>query len=592
MNPSLLLIPDRYKAAKLYSQIPDSGAGDLTFARNSNATRVNSAGLIEKVRTNNYLYSNTFTDAAWTNLRMNFTASAAANPLTGTNDAFKAIPSTDSGIHAIRQTIVYGVLSIYAKKGENEKIGFRDDGDTGFYATFNLDTGVLIEKSASALASITALSGGWYRVQFAVPTSSSKLAGIYFLDNAYTSGSPVSDTYAGNGTDGLFIYASQAETGDIATDYIPTTTAAVSVGITADIPRLDYTGGGCPSLLLEPQRTNLALYSEQFDNAAWQKNNLTITANNLVSPDGYTNADTALETTTNGFHDLLQSPSLTSGTTYTLSSFVKAAGRDYCYLFLSDGTTPAAVKFDLATGVVLGTALGSPVSSKIENYGNGWYRCSIVYTSAATATGTLAVSAINSPALSLSAYAGDITKGIAVYGAQLEAGSYPTSYIPTLGSSVTRLADAASKTGISSLIGQTAGTIYWEFEFTTSAAANHEALLNIDNGSFGNTIYISKGTAGAIAAEMYTGSVVQASFSLSSQPVGTYKCAFGYENNNTAFFINGVQVGATDTSCSVPTTSRIQLGNGILGPSTDGTKTVALYTTRLSNSELAQLTAL
>ena len=170
--------------------------------------------------------------------------------------------------------------------------------------------------------------------------------------------------------------------------------------------------------------------------------------------------------------------------------------------------------------------------------------------------------------------------------------NYVSSYIPTLGSSVTRLADSASKTGITSLIGQTAGTVYWEFEFTTSVAAGHEALLNIDGGSFNNTIYISKSAAGAIVGEMYTGSVVQASFALSSQPAGTYKCAFGYENNNTAFFINGVQVGATDTSCSVGAMSRIQLGNGILGPSTDGTKTVALYTTRLSNSELASLTSL
>jgi hypothetical protein len=115
--------------------------------------------------------------------------------------------------------------------------------------------------------------------------------------------------------------------------------------------------------------------------------------------------------------------------------------------------------------------------------------------------------------------------------------------------------------------------------------------LNIDAGSFSNTIYISKGAAGAITAEMYNGGVLQASISMSSQPAGTYKTAIGYANNNTAFFVNGVQVGTTDTSCSVPAMSRIQLGNTALGPSTDKTAQVLLFKTRLTNAQLAELTA-
>jgi hypothetical protein len=150
---------------------------------------------------------------------------------------------------------------------------------------------------------------------------------------------------------------------------------------------------------------------------------------------------------------------------------------------------------------------------------------------------------------------------------------------------------AASKTGISSLIGQTEGTIFWEVEFTTSVAAGHESILNIDNGSFGNTIYIFKGATGLIVGEMYNGGVAQAAFSTASIPAGTYKIAIAYANNNTAFFVNGVQVGTTDTSCSVPAMSRIQLGNGVLGPSTDLTKQVLLFPTRLSDADAIALTA-
>jgi hypothetical protein len=183
------------------------------------------------------------------------------------------------------------------------------------------------------------------------------------------------------------------------------------------------------------------------------------------------------------------------------------------------------------------------------------------------------------------------TATIQLWGVQVELGAYATSYIPTLGASVTRVADAATKTGISALIGQTEGTIFWEFEFTTSVASGHESIINIDNGSYGNTIYIIKGATSSISAEMYNGAVLQASFTISSQPAGTYKAAFGYANNNTAFFLNGVQIGTTDTSCSVPTTSRIQLGNNVFGPSTDKTAQLLLFPTRLTNAQLAELTA-
>jgi len=588
MNPSLLLIPDRYKASKLYSQIPDSGAGDLAFTRaNDTATRVNSAGLIEKVRTNLILQSEDFANAAWTKYQTSATGNTTTAP-NGTLTADTLTENTSNDIHVAFQsnTVVAGELTVscYAKANTKSHAWLQIYDGSTFQSSgiFNLTAGTV-----SGAGTITNEGNGWYRLSFTATVVAGSTTSYIGLSN----GTNVS--YTGT-SQSIFIWGYQAEQG-VLTPYIPTTTAAVSVGPVANIPRIDYTGGGCGKLLLEPQRTNSVLFSEQFNNAAYTKNNLTVTANNLVSPDGYTNADTAFETAFDGFHDLLQSPSLTSGTTYTLSSFVKAAGRDYCYLFLSDGTTPAAVKFNLATGVVLGTALGSPVSSKIENYGNGWYRCSMVYTSAATATGTLAVSATNSPALSLSGYTGDITKGIAVYGAQLEAGSYPTSYIPTLGASVTRSADSASKTGISSLIGATEGTIYGEFTFTGISPQMH--MFVSVAGSFANAVYVQTFSATGISMQVWNGVVNQVAINSSGLTAGqNVKFAAAYKANDFALYVNGVQVG-TDTSGSVPSgLSQLEVGGYAEAGSpfnfNSSIQTAALYPVRLTNAELATLTSL
>jgi len=572
---SLVMIPSGYKDQKVYSVKPLDGTGDLTFTRASSATRVQSNGLIEKVRTNNYLYSNTFTDAAWTNLRMNFTASAAANPLTGTNDAFKARPSTDSGIHAIRQTIVYGVLSIYAKKGENNKIGFRDDGDTGFYATFNLDTGVLIEKSASALASITALSGGWYRVQFAVPTSSSKLAGIYFLDNAYSSGSPVSNTYAGNGTDGLFIYASQAESGDIATDYIPTTTAAVSVGPVSGLPRLDYLNSTCPRLLLEPQRTNSVTYSEQFDNAAWQKTAAgtgvtpAITANYAISPSGYQDADLVVfnrgaGNTSSDFSWIYQN-FVTSAATYTISCYVKAAtsadiGKNLAWRNFGGGDAWDVTLTNQWQRISV-QATGSGSSQEVGFYNRGGY----------------------SSANSVS---------VLMWGFQAEVGAYATSYIPTLGTSVTRVADG---TGTSDVFGTTYTLdsdfgLYWEgvingnnsYPFFYSGG-------NYAAGSDYRSYFTYTGTNLRLfgVGEALTGNVAV------SLTAGTYyKILVKRVGSTIKWYVNGTEYANASGFTTTTVKMRSLFGSTLGGPNHESVAKALIFETTLSDAQGIELTTL
>jgi hypothetical protein len=271
-------------------------------------------------------------------------------------------------------------------------------------------------------------------------------------------------------------------------------------------------------------------------------------------------------------------------TTYTQSGFFKWVSGYELVKFriaLAGGTAQgAAIVFNARTGAFV----SSDTTYKIESHGNGWYRVSHQITNNGTNTSLITQIYPTNETTQ--------TQTLSAWGFGMEAGAYATSYIPSLNSATTRVADAASKTGISSLIGQTEGTIFWEFAVDVAVASGHESILNIDNGSYGNTIYIVKSTAGQITAEMYNAGVLQASRTSSVQPVGTYKAAFGYANNNTAFFVNGVQVGTTDTSCTIPAMSRIQLGNGIFGPSTDRTAQVLLFPTRLTNAQLSELTTL
>jgi hypothetical protein len=553
MNPSLLLIPDRYKAAKLYSQIPDSGAGDLTFARNSNATRVNSAGLIEKVRTNLLTYSNTFSDAAWTKNNLTLTA-GQVDPDGGTN----ATRAEFSGVSYIFQapSTAFATASIYVRATSgtaNIRIG---DSNGNFVVAY-------------------ALTESWQRITAFGAT----MAGISidsFIGGSWTA-------------QDVIIAFAQFETGDIATPYIPTTTAAVSVGITADIPRLDYTGGGCPSLLLEPQRTNLVFFSEQLDNAGWTLSAV-VTANTAVSPDGFMNADSVMESAATDYHILGDPVTTVSGTPYTFSFFAKPNGRNFARILFGNGSFPddKSAYFDLLTGAV---SAASPITASMVNYGNGWYRCIATMTSDASASDAVYFGPARNMTDGYATYPGNASLGIYAYGVQQEAGSYVSSYIPTLGASVTRLADAASKTGISSLIGQTEGTLFVEFDATITGNASSYAGIALNNGTSSNILAFGYYQNGRIQAVAFVGGSLLVNIDLPAFALttGNHKFALSYKLNDYVFYVDGVQVGS-DTSATVPATSVLNLYD-VVGANMAYSQ-VALFTTRLTNAELASLTSL
>jgi len=576
-DASVVMVPSGYKDQKVYSSVPDDGSADLTFSRsNDTATRVGPDGLIEKVRTNYILQSNSF-DTTWITTDLTVT-SGATDPNGGTT-AWTIANTAASGI--IQQAATLAGLrsvSIYAKAGTHRYLymGVYVGSGTQSYQNFDLQDGVITSGTQGRIESI---GGGWYRCTSYGADGTT--GGVQIIPSNNSSGA---STTNGN----ILIWNCQYEGGDIATDYIPTTTSAVSVGPLSNIPRLDYSGGAnSPSLLLEPQRTNTAYPSEDF--SGYTSSSTTIVSNQAVSPDGYTNADLIYPTSSGSFAGKYKT--LAPSTTGVVSCFVKQAGKRYAIIG-TDNTAPFTCVFDLQTATVVYEATN--YTGKIESYGNGWYRISATYTSSAgnvypfigvadAANGSVTV---------------DGTNGLYIWGFQYELdASYATSYIPTLSAAVTRGADVASKTGISSLIGQTEGTMY--SEFIVNGFADYGTPLCINNGSTNESIWLTTFANGDIRAEVFssTGGGIQASFIKSGNVTGqVYKIAIGYASNNFAFYVNGTQVGSTDTSGSVPVgIDRIDFDYAnatSFVKSALEIKQALVFKTRLSNDSLSLLTTL
>jgi hypothetical protein len=569
-DASLVLIPSGIKTSKIYSQKPTDGTGDLTFTRsNDTATRVGPDGLIEKVRTNLVLQSNTFSNASWA--KVDVTATGGQAGYDGSSDAWLLAKTAGNG--RVEQSISASgslTFSVYAKANANDWILLRADTTSGVRTSyFNISSGA-IGVSANCTPAIESAGNGYYRCSISFNDSVS-IFRIYVGDS---NGSSL-------GTSGnILIQAAQLETGDIATEPILTTSAAVSVGPVANVPRLDFLGSSCPRLNLEPQRTNSCLWSEQIDNAGWSKTRASVTANAETSPDGYTNADAIIADSVNDDHFVGQNISVTNATAYSFSAFLKKGNKNWARLW---NTSVGYADFDLTNGVV-GTQ--SSATGSIENFGNGWYRCTILYTASSTSAQAHRIYTLEGD--NNKTFAGNgLTTNLYVYGAQLEAGSYATSYCPTLGAVVTRGADVASKTGISSLIGQTEGTLYWEGRIVEGVGTDLFIAGDITNSIFFNITSSNSLRIGIRA----NGTLV---LSPSGGTVATNnKIALAYKSGDVVAYVNGVQVITDSTSFTFSDSiSKIELARAFFdAKATQLTAQALLFKTRLSNADLAALTA-
>jgi len=418
--------------------------GDFTFTRGSNlaATRVDENGLIEKGRENLITYSEDLSDSSWSKNsgEVSVDSNYAIAP-DGTLTADKV--NFDSSFTRITKTFTVTGNSIYT---------------ASFYAK-NIDA-TEVKFVAGAGTSITSVTS--YISQ--LNTSNFTRVSFTFTTNAGVTSITPQFTRDGNIGGSILMWGFQLELGSVETDYIETGATTAQAGILEDLPRIDYSGGAsCPALLLEPQRSNLITQSEYF--GGYSNYGSTDTANQGISPEGINNATLIQgDGTQPQIYTRSSTITLSSAGAHTFSLFAKKGNNDFMFLELEGfaGSTNSSAYFDLDNGT-------TPTSgASIEDYGNGWYRCMMTATIDA---GDLVGSLVFRPTPSTStifypssAYANG--KNIYIYGAQLEAGSYPTSYIPTYGSSVTRSIDTGSLNLVGAGIndGWTSGTILIEFE--------------------------------------------------------------------------------------------------------------------------------
>jgi hypothetical protein len=359
--------------------------------------------------------------------------------------------------------------------------------------------------------------------------------------------------------------------------------------------------------LIEPQAQNVIVQSQNWLASGWRDdataNVTTVTGTmDTLDPLGTNTANAISPTSGNTTHLKIGndgSSSFTSGTIYTQSAFLKQgtgdAGR-YVQLTYSTArfTQLGYANFDLQLGtvtVVSGSSADSNRAASIESYGNGWYRCRFTATCNITGTGNgfsaVLITASGDTRLpSFTGVTGDILYG---WGAQLETGAIPTSYIPTTAASATRNADVCTVSGVSGYIGQTEGTIYAEVDVRNLAGGR---IISINTGTVANRILIVRNTNATFSLVVTTSSVLEVNIISSALPDGIYKLAAAYANNDFVLYINGTQIG-TDTSGTVPACTNVDLGNETNTSFINNRiRAAAIYTTRLSNDQLANITRL
>jgi hypothetical protein len=528
---SLVMIPSGYKEDIVYSQIPTSGAGDLSFTRASNGTRVNSAGLVEDCPWNLLEQSETFDNAVWSKTGVTVTANSVAAP-NGTTTA---------------DTLVFGASS-------NEIV--QSVGNLIVDQTYTL---TIYLRVASGTATMY-----WGNIDYTTPSITVTTEWQRFTVTQQAAATTRYPKLVSSSGVTIYAWGAQVNIGSTAKPYFPTTDRL-------NVPRLTYQngGGGCPSLLLEKQSTNLALQSQSFI-SPWAIGNYlgtnpVITQNYGISPDGTQNAvriQLARTNSNDSYSQVYQYPiSVSVGQQYTWSVYLKSLSGTPTISIVGDfGRPPVTLTSEWVRYTGTGTATASQTQLEIAILGSNY------------ATGN-----------SLSA-------DFLAYGYQIEQSSYPTSYIPTTSASATRVADACYKTGISSLIGQTQGTLFVD---VTEEAQNNGRYIFVSDGSATNRVVIYQ-AGGVINVYCSAGATFNLTY---SPPAGRLKIAFVYKSGDYALWVNGVQ-RATSTETAVPTgLSATGIGSnensiGTPEPIDAGVNQAILFPTRLTNAELASLTTI
>jgi hypothetical protein len=363
-----------------------------------------------------------------------------------------------------------------------------------------------------------------------------------------------------------------------------------------DAPRFDYDPVTLApkGLLIEEARTNLFMYSEQFDNVVWTKTAATVTANSTTSPSGTATADTLQATAGTGVTPRVADASVltVNGSAHTASMYVKAGTYTFFQIYLSSQSGEWA-NFTL-TGAGSASANGASTAT-IQSVGAGWYRISMTYTAGGIDRRPFFMLAASASATRGQAWNPVGTETVFIWGAQLEVGAFATSYIPTTLLATTRNADVANMTGtnFSSWYNQTEGTFVLSGSVFANQGATTVDFLQASDG-LSNSIAIDLGMFDLPAPFFaVSNTTTQANLDLGTLALNSvFNMVGAYKVNDFAGTINGGTV-QTDTSGTVPSgIVQLGIGNRLSGQYMNGhIRRIAYYNTRLSNAAVQALTA-
>ena len=562
----------------------------ITFTRASNATYYDGYTSV-KAEENLVSYSQEFN--SWNTARTTVTANDTTAP-DGTTTADAVYDNTENLPHYVYidsssffTTYIYNV-SCYVKNNGSDTVVIQL-GVSGLNAcTFNVSTGVVTGTGGNcSQATITDVGNSWYRCSFQVDTVTANGNRYFvFLKN--------SSSYVGTGTDGLYLWGFQVEQRDSLTSYTPTTSSPITKYQPAlqtagnNVARFDHnpTTGESLGLLIEESRTNLSTYSE--DLISWNDSNTgnTLKANVAIAPDGTLTADRVIKdaAATNNYAG--KSFTTTTNTQYVASVYVKkyqsSSTLKYFALTRTSNTANTAW-FDLDTGTV-GTVRGTNASATITHVGNDWYRVS--YTWEEPTTNIVVYHRISS-ADDTTTVAGNGYDGYLVWGFQLEQGSFPTSYIKTEGSQVTRSADNAFMYNIdqSDWFKQGEGTIYTNLTQLTGAD-NTIVFYNNDIGINDECLQIKAFATRQFQIRRF-GAQLLVDLDNGTPPDNQeYKIGIAYKTDDIALSLDG-NTPSTDTSSSIPFVDTIQFS--YLNTESHYFKKFSYYPLRLTDNEIQDL---
>ena len=353
-----------------------------------------------------------------------------------------------------------------------------------------------------------------------------------------------------------------------------------------DVPRLDYSDGTCPSLLTEPQSTNLVTYSNDFTNGVWVKTNSSITSNQAISPDGTQNADLMTSTLAGSYIAF----SVAVADPCTFSVFAKYNTQQFIQLH-SGASGSFYANFDIQNGVV-GTNGSLTTNVEIEDYGNGWYRCSATFTTIAVGS-TVRIGFAETLSSTWGALNSVSGNSLYLYQSQHESLSYATSPIFTSGATATRIADVVNGSGTVNDFNSSEGALF----VNSSALFNDGTIrsVGISDGTGINRVNIRYNTvSNQIEYSLFVSGETTKTLLYNVADVTQYsKIAVSWKVNDLKFYINGTLVGSTSSAVMMPsnTLNQLRLDSGAGASQFYGkVKQLQVHKTALTDLEIESLT--